>query len=105
VLALDCPYCSKPLDYHQKCSECGYDLKNSTWVVIKTVYPPEDAILESLIQSFGIPVRLIRSTGSVIGVAVGPLGEVKIAVPEVYAEKAVSLLQAELEQPEIDRSI
>jgi len=94
---LDCPFCSRPLHENEKCSDCGFDLRTSGWVVIRTATPPEDAILESLIQSFGIPVRLIRSTGSILGVAVGPLGEVKITVPEAYAEKAVSLLQAELE--------
>jgi len=56
--------------------------------------------MESLIQSFGIPVRLIHSVGSVFGLSVGPLGEVKIAVPEAYVSRARELLQAELvEEP------
>jgi hypothetical protein len=97
---LNCPACDYPIyDDSRPCDNCGFDLANSAWVVITTVSPPDDAILESLIQSFGIPVRLIHSVGSVFGLSVGPLGEVKIAVPEAFAQKAHDLLQAEIEQP------
>ncbi|MDD3363858.1 MAG: hypothetical protein PHZ03_02635 [Syntrophomonas sp.] len=82
----------------------GLDLSKSTWVVIATVSPPEDMVLESLIQSFGIPVRLINeSIGSVFGLTIGPLGQVKVAVPEAYAEEAKQLMQAELEKPELEK--
>lgn len=75
----------------------GLDLSKSAWVVIATVSPPDDVVLESLIQSFGIPVRLIHeSIGSLFGLTIGPLGQVKIAVPEAYAEEAKQLMQAEL---------
>jgi hypothetical protein len=66
-------------------------------VIIAALSPPDDAVMESLIYSFGIPVRLIPSIGSVFGFSVGPLGETKIAVPEAYAEKAKNLLKAEME--------
>lgn len=72
------------------------DLSKSVWVVIATLSPPDDVVLESLIQSFGIPVRLINeSIGSVFGLTIGPLGQVKIAVPEAYAEEVKQLMQAE----------
>ncbi|MDD4803455.1 MAG: hypothetical protein PHF24_11065 [Syntrophomonas sp.] len=77
------------------------DIENrkSAWTVIATVAPPEDMVLESLIQSFGIPVRLFQEAiGSVFGLSVGPLGQVKIAVPEEYAQEATQLLHAELEK-------
>jgi hypothetical protein len=78
----------------------GLDLSKSNWVVIATLSPPDDKLLESLIHSFGIPVRLINeSIGSVFGLTIGPLGQVKIAVPEAYAEEAKQLMQAELEKP------
>jgi hypothetical protein len=97
---LICPTCNHPIDDNGcRCNNCGFDLSNSSWVVITTVSPPDDAILESLIQSFGIPVRLIHSIGSVFGLSVGPLGEVKIAVPEQYAAQTKELLKAELEEP------
>lgn len=97
---MNCPACNySTYDENHPCPNCGFDLANSAWVVISTVSPPDDAIFESLIQSFGIPVRLIHSVGSVLGLAIGPLGEVKLAVPEAFAQKAHDLLQAEVEQP------
>lgn len=98
---MNCPECNNPVyDSNQACTKCGLNLAESNWVVISTVYPPDDVLMESLIQSFGIPVRLIHSVGSVFGISVGPLGEVKIAVPEAYVSKAKELLQAELEEEE-----
>lgn len=97
---MNCPACNYSIyDESRPCGNCGFDLANSAWVVIATVSPPDDAILESLIQSFGIPVRLIHSAGSVFGLAVGPLGEIKIAVPEEFAQKTHDLMKAEFEQP------
>ena len=98
---MNCPECNNPVyDSNQPCSKCGLNLSDSAWVVIATVSPPDDVLMEGLIQSFGIPVRLIHSVGSVFGLSVGPLGDVKIAVPEAYASKAKELLQAELEEVE-----
>jgi hypothetical protein len=98
---LNCPECNNPIyDEDHPCPKCGLDLGVTTWEVITTVSPPDDAVLESLIQSFGIPVRLIHSLDSVFGLAIGPLGEVKIAVPSTYADKTRELLQAEMEQPQ-----
>jgi len=80
----------------------GLDLTKSAWIVIATVSPPDDVVLKSLIQSFGIPVKLINeSIGSVFGLTIGPLGAVKVAVPEAYAEEAKQLMQAELEKSEL----
>ena len=99
---MNCPACNSSVyDDSYPCSKCGFNLAHSEWVVIAAVSPPDDALMESLILSFGIPVRLIRSTGSVLGISVGPLGVVKIAVPEICAQKASQLLQAEIEpQPQ-----
>ncbi|MEQ8200835.1 MAG: hypothetical protein ABRQ24_05365 [Syntrophomonadaceae bacterium] len=97
---MKCPRCDHDTNDQQQCPNCGFDIPASPWVVIATVNPPEDALLESLIKSFGIPVKLIKSLGSVFGLAVGPLGEVKVAVPEAYAEQTQALLQAEMEGKE-----
>lgn len=97
---MKCPRCEQNPDEQWPCPNCGFDISHSPWVVIATVNPPEDALLESLIKSFGIPVKLIKSLGSVFGLTVGPLGEVKVAVPEACAEQTQELLQAEMEQGE-----
>ncbi len=97
---MNCPQCNNDrYDDHHICAECGFDLSTSDWVVIARVLPPDDALLESLIQSFGIPVRLVReSIGSVFSLTIGPLGEVKVVVPEFCAEQARLLLQATPEE-------
>lgn len=99
---MKCPQCDHELGSMQSCPNCGLDLLTSPWVVIATVNPPEDAILESLIKSFGIPVKLIKPLGAVFGLAVGPLGEVKVAVREAYAARTQQLLQADVEGKEPD---
>ena len=101
---MQCPRCHLDINEQQQCPDCGFDISESPWVVIATVNPPEDVLLESLIKSFGIPVRLIRSLGSVFGLTVGPLGEVKIAVPEACAEQTQELLQAETEGKDQEQS-
>ncbi len=90
-----CPNCKCELSEQDICPNCGHDPCDSAWVVIATVNPPDDALMESLIKSFGIPVRLIKPLGSVFGLAVGPLGEVKVAVPEGFADQTLELLKAE----------
>ncbi|MDD4775788.1 MAG: hypothetical protein PHG75_04700 [Syntrophomonas sp.] len=99
---MKCPQCDTELDPQGLCPHCGLDVSGSDWVVIATVNPPDDALLESLIKSFGIPVQLIKPLGSVFGLAVGPLGEVKVAVPEAFAARTEQLLQAEMEGSESD---
>ncbi|MEA1960970.1 MAG: hypothetical protein U9N81_06800 [Bacillota bacterium] len=94
-----CPHCKQtiPMD-KTHCPNCGYNLRDLTWVIIKKVVPPDDILIEGLLKSFDIPVQVLReSIGSIYGLAVGPLGEVKIAVPENMAEEALQLLQADFE--------
>lgn len=97
---MKCPQCDHELGPMQSCPNCGFDLAASPWVVIATLNPPDDALLESLIKSFGIPVKLIKPLGAVFGLAVGPLGEVKVAVPEAYAARTQQLLQADVDDKE-----
>lgn len=99
---MKCPNCEYELLERDVCPNCGHDLSDFAWVVIATVNPPDDALLESLIKSFGIPVRLIKPLGSVFGLAVGPLGEVKVAVPESFAEQTLDLLKAEWQEDQTE---
>ncbi len=96
---MHCPSCNKSMHVNQQvCDNCGFDLHKAKWVIIKKVFPPDDAIIESLLRSFDIPVKLVQeSIGALYGLSVGSLGEVKILVPESTAEEALTLLQAEME--------
>jgi hypothetical protein len=94
-----CPHCKHDFSPGATvCPHCGSELNPSPWVIIRKVSPPDDMIIESLLRSFKIPVHLVKeSIGSVYGLSVGPLGEVKVAVPELYAEEAIRLLEAHTE--------
>lgn len=92
---MKCPMCSVHMHNNIQCDNCGFDFSKSSWVIVTKVAPPDDIIIESLLKSFDIPVKLIReSIASVYNLSVGPLGEVHVAVPEVLAENARKLLQA-----------
>jgi len=65
-------------------------------VVVYKAYPPDEMVVASLIRSLGVPVRVWQeAVGSVYGITAGPLGEVKIAVPEMCAEEVKTFLAAE----------
>lgn len=89
---MDCPICQVPLNKEYHCSSCNFDLNSANWVIIKKVYTPNELIVESVLQSYGIPVRILRKEIAQMPVSIGPLAEVKIAVPETAAAVALSLL-------------
>ena len=89
---MNCPSCEQPFDTSKTCPICGFDPRKSSWVVITKVYPPNDMIVESLLTSFGIPVKTIRKEISQMPVAIGPLAEVAIAVPEFAVKEAKAFL-------------
>ncbi|HEX3011213.1 MAG TPA: hypothetical protein VHQ70_04135 [Syntrophomonadaceae bacterium] len=90
-----CPKCKKSSTSKRfPCPECGFNPSTCGWVVITCVYPPNDVVIESLLRSYDIPVRLLREAiGTVQGLSVGPLAEVKIAVPEDLASEAAELIK------------
>ncbi|MGI5920707.1 MAG: zinc ribbon domain-containing protein [Syntrophomonadaceae bacterium] len=94
---MNCPQCGQTIPNNKEvCPDCGFDLNQCSWKIIARVYPPQDVIIESMLRSCDIPVRLFREAiGSVQGLAIGPLAEVKIAVPEIMADTASALIQAE----------
>lgn len=63
------------------------------WVVIAIVSAIEAEVMRSKLESEGIPCLLQReAAGSVFGITIGPLGEVRVLVPEPLADRAFDLL-------------
>ena len=63
------------------------------WVVIAIVSAIEAEVMRSKLESEGIPCLLQReAAGSVFGITIGPLGEVRVLVPEPLADRAYDLL-------------
>ena len=63
------------------------------WVVIAIVSWVEAEVMRSKLESEGIPCLLQReAAGSVFGITIGPLGEVRVLVPEPLADRAIDLL-------------
>jgi hypothetical protein len=72
--------------------------ENVRWVVIAIVSWAEAEVMRSKLESAGIPCLLQReSAGAVIGITIGPLGEVRVLVPEPLADRAVELLSEDVE--------
>lgn len=89
---MNCPDCKLPLNTNEICPNCGFDPGKCSWKIIAKVYPPDDIIVDSLLKSFGIPVKTFRKEIPQMPVSIGPLAEVAIAVPEIIAEEARALL-------------
>lgn len=90
---MDCPNCKIPLndDYH--CTACNYNVNDAEWVIIKKVYSPQELIIQSVLEAYGIPVKVLSREVAQLPVSIGPLAEVKIAVPASEADTALQLLE------------
>lgn len=63
------------------------------WVLLCTVYPPQHLVIKSLLESAGIPVYLdYEAVSPAQGLTRGPLGEVRILVPQEDQEAARTVL-------------
>ncbi len=90
---MNCPICNNPYPTQEaKCSQCGFDLNQIKWESIAKTYPPQDIIIESLLSSANIPVRLIKKEVYGFPVVIGPLAEVKILVPEQLINEAKHII-------------
>lgn len=83
------------------CPHCGQPLPK-TWLVLRTVYPPESDLLKGLLESCGIPVLIRREAiATVQGLTLGPLAEIKVLVPQEKLDEAKAVLASEIiEDPE-----
>ena len=78
----------------------GNKSTSDSWVTIEKVYPPQDMVISSLLESYGIPVRILRREIPQFPVSIGPMAEVQISVPSDRVEEARTLLQEAMEEPE-----
>src|SRR5512141_2269420 len=63
------------------------------WVVIAIVSWAEAEVMRSKLESEGIPCLLQReAAGTAFGITIGPMGEVRVLVPETLADRALELL-------------
>ena len=61
--------------------------------LLAVVYPPEDLIIEGILETAGIRVfKMKESIAPVHGIAVGPLAEIKIFVPSDQLETAQDII-------------
>ncbi len=78
----------------------GKNRRDTGWVTLARVGPPNDIIIESLLRSQGIPYRVKLHGVSQFPVAIGPFAETTIMVPTERETEARQLLQPALEEPE-----
>jgi len=76
------------------------------WIVIAIVGWAEAEIMRSKLESEGIPCVLQReAVGVVYGITIGPMGDVRVLVPEPLVERAIDLLsEGELDVVDDDSS-
>ncbi|MGE5544780.1 MAG: putative signal transducing protein [Bacillota bacterium] len=81
-----------------RCPSCGHPVA-TCWEVLTTVYPPEDDIIKSLLESCEIPVilRSREGIGRVQGLSFGPLAEIMVMVPKDRLAEARDLLVSRAE--------
>ena len=61
--------------------------------LLAVVYPPEDLIIEGILETAGIKVfKMKESIAPVHGIAVGPLAELQIFVPSDQLETAQDII-------------
>ncbi len=88
-----CPSCNQSIPRNvAECPNCRTPLYGKEWVTVVRVYPPGELVVEGYLNSFGIPVRLVRHDIAQFPMSIGPMAEVEITVPAPLAEEARRLL-------------
>ncbi len=66
------------------------------WTVVLTTYNQAQAdVLRGLLEAQGVPARLLQEPAArALGLQVGPLGEIQIAVPESREADARAVVDA-----------
>lgn len=103
---MECPNCGQEIGNARKCAYCSSDQDDRSWTVIRKVNPPEDILVESLLTSFAIPVKLVptEALGSLYPTTIGAMSSIRVAVPSYLADKASRLLEAEIDREDDDQN-
>ena len=57
----ECPHCHNEIPPEKtQCVFCGFDHSHIKWSLLIEIMPPSDLIVESLLESCDIPVKLVR---------------------------------------------
>jgi hypothetical protein len=84
-------------------AQFGDDGRRAEPVVVFTGNIGDAQVVCSLLEAYDIPAMVqSESMASVLGVVVGPLAEARVLVPEPVAERALSLLATEADDPSDD---
>jgi hypothetical protein len=76
------------------------------WVIIAIVSWAEAEVMRSKLESENIPCMLQReAAGAALGITIGPMGEVKVLVPEPLADEALDLLSEGAEYSDSDENL
>ena len=78
-------------------------VEQARWIVIAIVSWAEAEVMRSKLESANIPCMLQReAAGTALGITIGPLGEVKVLVPEPLADDALELLNEDVDSADME---
>lgn len=97
-----CPLCQTFLDEQNTCPQCAWNTSQSKWAMLGGFELPRLLIIESLLQSYGIPMKTVNQDPAQFPFKTGPLAETLIFVPDFFLSEALELIEGPNELPEND---
>jgi|GEM_PF-314210 hypothetical protein len=88
-----CPLCQSFLNEQNTCPQCAWNISKSQWALLGGFAPPRLLIIESLLQSCGIPMKTINQDPAQFPFTIGPLAETLIFVPDFFLSEALELIE------------
>lgn len=95
-----CPLCQTPLNEQNTCPQCAWNPFKSKWALLGGFELPRQLIIESLLQSYGIPMKTVNKEVAQFPFKIGPLAETLIFVPDFFLSEALELIEGQHERPD-----
>lgn len=92
-----CPLCQTPLNEQNTCPQCACNPLQCKWALLGGFELPRLLIIESLLQSYGIPMKAVNREVAQFPLKIGPLAETLIFVPDFRLEEALILIREQNE--------